>query len=115
MREADQYVAELLERLVDAVLFTAPEQRSPELIAHICTDLRKELTVWEAALIGDYLAGTLSAADFTLYPEIALVLRMADRNPGLIPADLLGEKIAAWMRRMEALPVTQKTWPPHWK
>jgi len=102
VREADQYVAELLERLVDAVLFTAPEQRSPELIAHICTDLGKELTVWEAALIGDYLAGTLSAADFTLYPEIALVLRMADRNPGLIPADLLGERsrlgCAAWKR-----------------
>jgi glutathione S-transferase len=115
VREADQYVAEVLERLVETVLFTAPEQRSPELIAHICADLRKELAVWETALTGDYLAGTLSAADFTLYPEIALVLRMADRNPGLIPADLQGGKITAWMRRMEALPLTQKTWPPHWK
>src|SRR5215208_2324543 len=35
VREADQYVAEFLEQLVDAILFTAPEQRSPELITHI--------------------------------------------------------------------------------
>jgi hypothetical protein len=40
---------------------------------------------------------------------------MASRNPGLIPGDLMGGKIAAWARRMEALPLVQKTWPPHWK
>jgi hypothetical protein len=40
---------------------------------------------------------------------------MASRNPGLIPEDLMGDKIAAWARRMEALPLVRKTWPPHWK
>jgi glutathione S-transferase len=115
VREADQYFADALERLVTAVLFTKPEERSPERIARTCEDLRKELAFWETALTGDWLAGPLSAADFTLYPELALVLRMASRNPGLIPADLMGEKVAAWVRRMEALPIVQKTWPPHWK
>ena len=63
----------------------------------------------------DHVAAALSAADFTLYPQIALVDRMAKRNPGLIPDDLVGPKIGAWMRRMEALPIVQATWPPHWK
>jgi glutathione S-transferase len=114
IREADQYFAEPLERLVAAVLFTGPEQRSQQLISDICTDIRNELANWETKISGDYLAGTLSAADFTLFPEIALVLRIARRNPGLIPRDLMGKKTATWMHRMEALPLSRKTWPPHW-
>jgi len=115
VREADQYFAEALERLVEAVLFTPPDQRSPETVTRACSEIRKELAYWETAIIGDYLAGPLSAADFTLFPEIALVVRMAGRNPGLIPSDLIGPVIASWMRRMENLPVVQKTWPPHWR
>src|SRR5438552_3607985 len=52
---------------------------------------------------------------FTLYPYVALVLRMGKRKPGLVTGDLSGPAISAWTRRMEALPVTRKTWPPHWK
>jgi glutathione S-transferase len=115
IREADQYFAEAMERLVVAVLFTPPEKRDPAGIEAGCDDLRKELAVWEGMIAGDHLAGALSAADFTLYPQIALVDRMAKHNPGLIPADLVGPKIGAWMRRMEALPIVQATWPPHWK
>ena len=115
VREADQYFADPLERLATAVLFTDPQERSPERIARACEDIRKELAFWEMALTGDWLAGPLSAVDFTLYPELALVLRMASRNPGVVPGDLLGDKVAAWTRRMEALPIVQKTWPPHWK
>jgi glutathione S-transferase len=115
IREADQYFAEAMERLVVAVLFTSPDRRDPARIAAACDDLKTELAVWEGMIAGDHLAGALSAADFTLYPQIALVDRMAKRNPGLIPADLGGPKIGAWMRRMEALPIVQATWPPHWK
>jgi glutathione S-transferase len=115
IREADQYVAEGLERLVMAVLFTAPEQRDAARIAAICAELKQELARWETLIAGEYLGGTLSAADFTLFPLLALIARMAGRNPGLIAADLAGPKITAWMRRMEALPVVRQTWPPHWK
>ena len=34
---------------------------------------------------------------------------------GLDAADLIGPRMTAWASRMAALPVTQKTWPPHWK
>ncbi len=53
--------------------------------------------------------------DFTLYPQIALVQRIGSRNPGLLAADMIGPSVSAWMRRMEALPCTRKTWPPHWQ
>jgi len=77
--------------------------------------LREELAFWERATAGGYLAGPVSAADYTLYPELALVQRMASRNPGVIPADLAGPNVAAWMQRMATLPIVQRTWPPHWR
>jgi glutathione S-transferase len=115
VREADQYFATALEHLVEAVLFTPKERWSQERITAASAEIEKELELWETVIAGDYLAGDLSAADFTLFPETALVQRMDSRNPGLLPPDLLGPKMATWARRMEALPCVQKTWPPHWK
>jgi len=115
IREADQYFADVLQRLAKAVLFTPEEKRDAARIAAICSDLKAEYALWETTLAGDYLSGELSAADYTLYPLAALIARMADRNRALIPADLAGPRMAAWMRRMQALPAVQKTWPPHWK
>jgi glutathione S-transferase len=115
VREADQYFAEAMERLVEGVLFTPPERWSEERIEAARADVQKELAFWETAITGDYLAGPLSAVDFALYPYVALVQRMAKRKPDLIAGDLGGLAISTWIRRMEALPVVRKTWPPHWK
>jgi hypothetical protein len=30
-------------------------------------------------------------------------------------ASLVGPKMSAWMKRIEALPLHSKTYPPHWK
>ncbi len=115
VREADQYFAAAMEQLVESVLYTPQERWSESRIAAACGDVKKELEMWETTIAGDYLSGTLSAVDFTLYPEVALALRIAKRKYGPLGADLIGPKMSAWMRRMEALPCTQKTWPPHWK
>ncbi len=113
VREADQYFAAAMGQLVEAVLFTPQERWSEDRIAAGYADVRKELAAWETASSGEYLAGPLSAADFTLYPYVALVLRIAKRKPAA--TGLVGPMVSAWMRRMETLPCTQKTWPPHWK
>ena len=97
------------------MLFTPEEKREPARIAAVCSDFKEEYALWETMIAGDYLSGALSAADYTLYPLTALIERMASRNPTLIRSDLPGSRIAAWMRRMQALPIVQKTWPPHWK
>jgi glutathione S-transferase len=115
VREADQYFATALEHLVEAVLFTPQERWSEESIAAARADIKQELAMWETMIAADYLAGPLSAVDFTLFPQIALVRRMDKRRPGIWSADLLGPRMSAWMNRMEALAVVQATWPPHWK
>ncbi|WP_372617531.1 glutathione S-transferase family protein [Falsiroseomonas sp.] len=114
VREADQYVATHLEHLVESVLFTPPDQRDPHAIAAAQSCLRAELALWETLIEGEFLAGTLSAADLTLFPLIALARRIAARNPGLVEGELTGPRLADWMARMEALPLVRATWPPHW-
>ena len=115
IREADQYVGDAVERLVRAILFTPIEQWSEEKIGAARGALKTELALWETMVSGEYLAGAVSAVDFTLYPYLALVERMAMRKPGLAAPDLMGPKLTDWALGMKALPVMQKTWPPHWR
>ena len=67
------------------------------------------------AATGDYLTGDLSAVDLTVYPLMALFLRIAGRRPDFVKNDFVGPNLSAWMDRMHALPIVQHTWPPHWK
>jgi glutathione S-transferase len=115
VQEADQYYAVAMDELVDHVLFTSREQWDADKIANGRDAVAQELVLWESLLRGDYLAGELSAADFTLYPFIALTLRMEKKKPDLDVQGMIGAKVTGWMKRIEALPYFQKTWPPHWK
>jgi len=117
VREADQYVATALEHLVEKVLFTPKDRQDATAIKAAADALAEELGFFERALGGDYLAGALSAADLTLYPMVALALRMEKRNPalGLDLGARLGPKLGAWSKRVEALPYFDKTYPPHWR
>jgi glutathione S-transferase len=113
MREADQYLAPAADALIDAVLFPPSGGVTEEELAAAGGAVRTELARWEVA--GDYLAGDLSMVDVTVYPQLALLERVARRKPGPATADLVGPKMQAWARRMEALPAVQATRPPHWK
>ena len=104
--EADAYFAEAMEHLLEAAAEKKPTDPEP---------MRAEIARWEAALTGDFLAGALSAADFTLYPMTALLERVGKRSPQAVPADVIAPRLAAWMARMAALDIVQKTRPPHWK
>jgi len=115
VREADSYFTEAMDPLLEMILFTKRENWNAEAIAKAHGKFGWELGKWESAFSGDYLAGELSAADFTLYPMLALCLRMDIRKPDLNIAGLVGPKVGAWMKRVEALPYFDKTIPPHWK
>jgi glutathione S-transferase len=116
VQEADQYFAVTMEKIVDQVLFTPQDKWDLEAIDAARTGLAGELQRWELLMRADYLAGSVpSAADFTLYPLIALTLRLQKKKPDLDVPALIGPRVSSWMQRLEALPYFQKTWPPHWK
>jgi glutathione S-transferase len=103
VREADHYLADIGTRYA-----TAPSEENAK-------DLKQELALWEDAATGDYLAGELSAVDLTVYPFMALFLRLAGRRADFVKGDFIGPRLAAWIDRMQALPIVQHTQPPHWK
>lgn len=115
VQEADQYFAPALERLAGQVFYTPQADWSQEAIAGARADIIEETAKWDAALVGDFLAGPLSAADFALFPQIELVMRMQTRKPDLLLAPMIGRRMREWLQRMEALAIVERTWPPHWK
>jgi glutathione S-transferase len=104
VREADQNLADFGRRLA-----------SGEGSEDTRNDLRRELALWEDAATGDYLTGELSAVDLTVFPFMALLLRLAGRRADFVKEDVIGPRLAAWIDRMQTLPIVQRTWPPHWK
>ena len=114
-RETDFYFAQAMETLVDEVLGVAPEARDATAIARASERAAAELATFDREMRGEFLAGALSAADFTLYPMIALLLRMERRAPEIGLSARLPQGLRGWMTRFEALPLYGKTLPPHWR
>ena len=116
VQEADHYYATAADMLLNQVLFTPAEKWDAAEIAKARDGVAEELKTWETLFRGEWLAGgELSAADLSLYPLLALTLRMDRKKPDLDVRGLIGARVGAWMQRFEALPCCRKTWPPHWK
>ena len=76
----------------------------------------QELTLTAGLMQGDYLTGgRLTAADFALYPLLALLARYDLRNARLGLVAACPASMRDWMVRIEALPFFAATVPPHWK
>lgn len=76
----------------------------------------EELAGLARELRGDYLAGgDLTAVDLVLYPMIAYAKRITARKPETKLTEAIPDKLAAWAKRIEALPYFDKTFPPHWR
>lgn len=116
IREADQYVATAMEKMVDEILYTPPERWRDDAIDTARREFVEELGYFERyAPRTEFLAGAVGAVDFTLYPLIALALRIERKRPSLHIGARLGPRLAEWRRRVEALPYFTKTIPPHWR
>jgi Glutathione S-transferase len=114
-READEYLwTDGLYPLAREILFNN-EGQDEEAIAKGREALGKELAYFETAMKGDFLAGPLCAADFSLYPFVAYLWRIDIRRPDLKLPDAVGPKLKAWKARIEGLPYFEKTYPPHWR
>lgn len=115
IREMDEYVAHPVEGLVGEILFKPREEWEATTILASRNALLAEFEYFERALADAFLAGSVGAADFTLYPLLALMLRLERFKRDLDLSAALGPKLSAWMRRVETLPYFAKTYPPHWK
>jgi glutathione S-transferase len=111
------------EAFADPILFGRAKADNPEPIREAAAKLKTELGFFEERLeSGPYLCGeALSAADIGLLPFLLFNLRAAERDIaknldlGLVPFAGHYPRLAAWIKRIEALPGYDKTYPPHWR
>jgi glutathione S-transferase len=116
MAEADSYLGTIGGELIDATLYTKAEERDAQKIAGLKAKVREELARWETTLTGEYFAGGLGLADYATYPWVRMLVRAEERGAGLgFTREELPPKLAAWLKRIEALPYYEKTVPPHWR
>ena len=116
VQEADQYLILAFDPLIDQIFFTAQDKWDLGVIEKARAKLGEELRLWEDIPLGEFMAGNEpSAADFTVYPHLALGLRLEKKKLDLDVRGAIGPKLGAWMKRIEALPYFRKTWPSHWK
>ena len=117
IREADEYLMDSLDEVLEQVLFEPQDKRNYATISAAKDKFIAELPHWRAAAAAgkDFLVGAVGAADFTVYPFFALAMRTQKRLPSLGLDAAFGPQLTAWMRRVEALPYFEKTIPPHWR
>lgn len=114
--EADDSLYKAGSDLMEKVLYTKPAERDAKAIGEAKAKLHDELGHWRDYLKGDYFAGALSLADFAIYPYMRIGVRVEERVPGQgLKREDLPANVAAWMKRIEALPYFDRTIPPHWK
>ncbi len=113
--EAYSYLYPVLRKLMEQTLFRPDDSGDSKIITEAKHDIGKELDYFEERLSGDYFAGRLSMADFTLYPLLALIKRLHEKQPEHQVGKLISPKLERFMQRVEQLPYFGKTYPPHWQ
>jgi len=113
--EVDNYFDKAVDPVIDEAFYKKPEARSAEKLAAGREAVIKEYALFTKAMRGDFLAGSLSAADFAFYPQVAFMKRCELKLPDLATDTWLTPELRAWKTRIEALPYFDRTIPPHWK
>lgn len=114
--EIDDGCAGAVHDLAVEVFGAAKEPGDSARIAAARAAVLAELAIIEPLMQGDHLAGDhITAADFALYPQVAMLARLDMKDPSLALAADCPRRIRDWAARIEALPFFGKTIPPHWR
>jgi glutathione S-transferase len=113
--EVDNYFDKAVDPVTEQAFYKKPEERDAKKLEEGRDGVIAEYALFTKAMQGDYLVGSLSAADFAFYPLVAFMKRCEVKMPELGSDNWLTPELRLWKKRIEALPYFEKTIPPHWK
>jgi glutathione S-transferase len=120
--EYQAYAEDHIAKLVYAILFQGVEGHMDEIERALNFVITEARTIETRLASSSWLVGEgFSAADIVVFPNIKQLLRVLERReaedlrPRLLPLETNFPAIAAWIKRIEALPGYERTYPPHWK
>ena len=120
--ETEAYLVSAGDKLVRPIFFGQGLDETGK-IQEAAQTIRQELKRIDEELSGSaWLVGKqISAADISLFPLVQMIVRAAGKdaakalNLQLLPLTDTFPNIAAWVKRIEALPGYERTYPPHWR
>ncbi len=120
--EAGSYLVPAGNKLIVPIFFGKGLEKAEE-IQTAAAAIRDEMKRIDTALVGSVwlIGSSISAADIALFPLVQILLRAASKdaakplNLGFSPLGQNYPNIGAWVKRVEAIPGYEKTYPPHWK
>jgi glutathione S-transferase len=118
IREAEEHVGvEAIDPIADEYFGKGGAEPDRERVEKGRSRLREEMDYFTKELKGAYFGGEApNALDLVLYPWLGgYVKRIAYRKPESKLSEVVTAPIAAWVKRMEALPYFDKTIPEHWR
>lgn len=120
--EYQSYAEEHIQKIIYAILFQGVEGRMEEVERAMNFVLAEARTIEQRLATSSWLVGeSFSAADIVVFPGVQMLLRALDRREAqelrgrFLPLETNFPAIAAWSRRIEALPGYERTYPPHWR
>lgn len=120
--ETESYLVAPGAKVIAPIFFSKGLEKTDEIRAAAAA-IRDELKRIDTTLAGSvWIVGScISAADIALFPLVQILLRAASKesakplNLGFLPLAQTYPNIAAWVKRIEAIPGYEKTYPPHWR
>jgi glutathione S-transferase len=120
--EYQSYAEEHIQKIIYAILFQGVEGRLEEIERAMNVVGGEARTIEQRLSNSSWLVGeAFCAADIVIFPGIQMLLRALERREAqelrarLLPLDANFPAIATWIRRIEALPGYERTYPPHWR
>lgn len=116
--ENDNYIYPHVRKLLAEGLYKPAGSADAEVVRAAAEELQVELDRLAGQVRGGTLLGTLSLADFAVYPSLAFIDRLHARAPHLAPGGTvvdIAAPLRAYMDAMAARPIVEDTWPPHWR
>ena len=120
--EYQSYAEDHIAKLVYAILFQGVEGHMEEIERALNFVITEARTIETRLATSSWLVGeAFSAADIVVFPNIKQLLRVLERReaedlrPRLQPLETNFPAIDAWIKRIEALPGYERTYPPHWQ
>jgi glutathione S-transferase len=120
--EYQAYAEEAIMRIIRAILFQGLDGHMDEVNKAVQTVAGEARTIESRLASSSWLVGdSFSAADVVIFPGIQMLLRALERREAqdlqarFLPLEVNYPAIAAWIKRIEALPGYERTYPPHWR
>ena len=120
--EYQSYAEDHIAKLIYAILFQGVEGHMEEIERALNFVMTEARTIEDRLMSSSWLVGTaFTAADIVVFPGIKQLLRVLERREAedlrarLQPIETNFPAIDAWIKRVEALPGYERTYPPHWK